>query len=239
MIYKGNIFSECNFINEAQLECDRKKNEILDECASIVLEDGSRVNGCDMFISDEMINECFGNAELIKQSALLEGAKMDWGMKNLFKEGKDYKGLKKDVNEIISANNLSKDELRSKGKGFMHICKRILQVCEDLSVFFSVGTIVGNTSKAAVVIAAGATPVGVAMIISTIVGGVIGFIINRLFRYLYDTAEFSAIKKDAEDIVSDLRRQAKKTDNKKYAEKLNKEADKLEDSIAKYSKKNN
>lgn len=212
-----------------------KKNEILDECASIILEDGSRINGCDMFVSDEMINECFGNAELIKQSALLEGAKIDLGLKNLFKEGKDYKGLKKDVNEIISANNLSKDELRSKGKGFMHICKRILQVCEDLLLLFNIA---GNTSKVAAVIAVGVTPVGVTMIISTIVGGVIGFIINRLFRYLWDTAEFSAIKKDAEDIVSDLRRQAKKTDNKKYAEKLNKEADKLEDSIAKYSKKN-
>lgn len=42
-----------------------------------------------------MINECAGNLELIEKSALLEGAKIDFALKNLFKKVKTIKILRK------------------------------------------------------------------------------------------------------------------------------------------------
>lgn len=161
-----------------------------------------------------MINECAGNLELIEKSALLEGAKIDFALKNLFKKGKDYKDLKKNVNEIIKANNLSKDELRSKGKGLMHICKRIIQVIEDIGIFvYTTGAAINTTSVIAFVVAGGAIP-GITIIIGSIIEFVVGFIINKLIRFAADSLEFNTIKKDADDIVDSLRSQAKKSKDK-------------------------
>ena len=202
-----------------------------------ILENGEYIKNCNLFITEEMVNECCGNTHLIEQSALLEGAKLDMQLKNLFKEGKDYKNLKKDVKEIIKANDMDDDDLKSKGKGFIHVCKRILQVCEDLAVFVGGAGAAANTVTGIGIIAAGLTPVGVGMIIGAIVSFVVTFIASRLFRLLWDTLEFNAIKDDAESIVRDLRRMAKNTNDKKLSEKYNAEADKLEASIDKYSKK--
>ena len=54
---------------------------------------------------------------------------------------------------------------------------------------------------------------------------------------MIDTIEFKTIKDDAEDIVRELRLNAKKAKNPKIAKKMESEADRLEESIAKYSKK--
>lgn len=201
-----------------------------------------------MFVTDDMINECCGDLNLIEYSALLEGAKIDWALKNFLKEGKDYKDLKKDVKEIIKANDLDPDDYKSKGKGFMHICKRILQVAEDIAVPLGIGNNVASISGSLSIASkanAAAAAFGVAsmaaspviIVINGIISLVISFIINRLVRYLWDTIEFNTIKEDANDVVRDLRINASKANDPKIAEKFNKEADRLEESIKKYSKK--
>lgn len=186
---------------------------------------------CDIFVTEQMVSECFDNDDLVRQAAVLEGAKLDMALKNFMKEGKDYKGLKKDLRDIIKANNLDDDDLKTGKKGFMHACKRIMQVLEDFCAVAGTASNVGSTIG---YIAMGANP---AIIIGAIVGTVVGFICNRLFRLLWDTIEFNAVKDDAEDIVSTLRRMAKNTNDPKLKKKYDDEADRLEDSIKKYSKK--
>lgn len=247
---KRSIFEECNFINESYDSSSIRYDGGDLEFYDIPLSEGTYITNCDIFVTDDMINECCGDRNLIEYSALLEGAKIDLALQNFLKEGKDYKGLKKDVKDIIKANDLDPDNYRSKGKGFMHVCKRILQVCEDIAVPLGIGTDVASiagglkmASKANAAAAAfGLASVAVSpmtIVINGIITLVISFIINRLFRYLLDTIEFNTIKEDAIDVVRDLRISASKANDPKIAEKFNKEADRLEESIKKYSKKNN
>lgn len=215
------MFSNIIFLNENTYS---KKN--IDPIPSIINENGYCIKNCSVFVTDELIESCMGNDELLKQAALLEGAKIDWVLKNFLKEGEDYKGLKKDLKEIIRANDLDDRHLKTEDEA-MHICKRILQVSQDLAIINGGVTVVSY-----------ALTLNPAMILGSIIGFVIGFIINRLLRYSWDTIEFDAIKKDSETIVSDLRRSAKKATEPKIVKKLNNEADRLEEAIEKYSKKN-
>ena len=196
-----------------------------------IYEEGTYVKNCEMFVTEQMIAECFGNDDLIRSAAILEGAKLDMALKNFMQEGKDYKGLKKDLRDIVKANNLDDRDLKTGHKGFMHACKRICQVLEDFGAIFGTATNVGQIASYAI---AGTSPV---ILISAILGTVIGFICNRLFRLLWDTIEFNAIKDDAKSIVSDLRRMAKNTADEKLKKKYESEADRLEEAIKKYSAK--
>lgn len=215
--------------------------------SNIIYTEGTYIKNCDCFVNEQMIAECGGNQDLVRASAILEGAKFDLALKNFMKEGEDYKGLKSDLNEIIKANNMSDREIKSGKNGLMHACKRILQVVYDLEAALVPvnGAIQISTSvKAAKQLNALYAGFGVAgastahIVIGGIVGLVIGFIVNRLLRMLFDTIEFNTVKKDAESIVSDLRREASKAADPKIADKFNAEADRLEASIEKYSKKN-
>lgn len=183
-----------------------------------------------------------GIIPISNQDIILEGAKFDLFLKNWMNEGKDYKGLKNDLQEIIDANNLDSDKLKSKGMGFMHTCKRIMQTCTDLQTLAipasgAVGAIKGTSSLA---IKLGLTGFSAELVPAIIIGGIVGcvvtFISNRIFRYMIDSAEFSTIKSDAKSIVKELRNNAKNSFDRDLAKKLNDEADKLEASIKKYSK---
>ena len=207
--------------------------------------EGAVVENCEIFITDEMVSECHFNVDLIEQAALLEGAKIDIALKNFIDEGEDYKGLKRELKKIIDANNMSKEELQTGKNGFMHVCKRILQILLDISICISTGFEIGTTIAAVAnvgqinkVLALFGGKVSVAsIIIKSIAKLIVGFIINRLLRYAVDAIEFAELKKDAKTIVEDLRTMAKKAESKKDADKFNKEADRLEDAIAKYSHK--
>lgn len=134
--------------------------------------------------------------DLVEQHALLEGAKFDLLMKNFLKEGKDYKGLKADLKEIIDANDLDDSKLASKGKSLLHICKRVLQICYDIGAAIGTGgTAVSLVAGAVGMLAAGTGPMALIPIIYGIVNFVIAFIINRLIRLLVDHIEFDTVKK--------------------------------------------
>ena len=238
MIYNRNtnnaFFENVRFLNESSgISIAKKTGE------SLINENCELIKNCDFAISEEAIREFYGDMDLVEQHALLEGAKFDLLMKNFLKEGKDYKGLKADLKEIIEANDLDDSKLASKGKGLLHVCKRVLQICCDIDA--AVGAGIGGVGIGAGIVgllASGAAPIALIPIIYCIVGFIVSFIINRLIRLLVDHIEFDTVKKDAQDIVSDLRKQARSTDNKKLADKYTAEADKLEAAIAKYSKKN-
>lgn len=218
----------------------------LSKYTGYVYKNGSIIAECDQFVTEKMVLECSMDPVLVEASAILEGAKMDVLLKNFLKEGEDYKGLKKDLNEIIKANNMSDAELKSKGKGFMHICKRILQLDFDIGVALAPvnalravksGIESVNTMNAISAVLGGASMSVAPVIIGGIVGTVVGFIINRLLRLLVDTVEFNTIKKDAEKIVAELRLKAKETENEALANKYRSEADRLQKAIDKYSNK--
>lgn len=229
------IFNYVNFLNEST--SSEKKYEVGFELSrNIISESGALIKNCDFAVTDELALEAAFDLTIIEEYALLEGAKLNLKLKNFMDEGADYKGLKKDLKEIIKANNLSDEELRTGKNNFMHICKRVLQVLCDVSVI--VGGVYTTSQVLSSIVIAGMTGqpvVLLAMAVPAILGFVIGFIINRLERLLWDTIEFNTIKKDAQDIVKDLREAAKK--NPKMEKKFNDEADRLEESIKKYSKK--
>lgn len=231
--------------------------------SDIVYSEGVYFKNCSSLVTEEMISECCGDKYLIEQSAILEGAKLDLALKNFLKEGQDYKGLKADLEKVIKANDISDEALKTDGRKFLHICKRILQVMYDICVIIgipaagaqvaggigvakmkadTVGTI-GNIIGGEAIGAASATAKGIiktgitVSIFNAILGYLIGFIINRLIRYLIDSIEFKSIKDDAEIIVKELRANAKKAQDPKVAKKMESEADRLEESIIKYTKK--
>ena len=188
-------------------------------------ENGIYIKDCSLFITESMVDEYNGNSNLIRKAAILEGAKMDLAMENWFEEGEDYKDLKAEVQKIVDANDMDDSKLRSKGKRFMHICKRILQIVIDAMVAYDAAYCIGFTL--------GTFGLGLPI---AVIAFVISFIINRLFRLLYDTIEFNTIKKDAQTIVKDLRRSARDIPDKKAAQQLNDEADRLESAIREYSR---
>lgn len=209
----------------------------------IIYERGNLIRNCSFALSDDILESCLGDEFLIRSSCILEGAKFDFLLKNFLNKGKDYKGLKKDLKEIIRANDLDKDELRTGKNGFMHVCKRIIQVSYDLCI--PIGTVTGvvnlvnlsqyNNAIASMFVASATTAVA-STILGGIIGFVLGFIINRLIRYCVDTIEFNTLKKDCDDILDQLEDLARKCKNPKQADKYRKEAKRLEDAIKKYSK---
>ena len=190
--------------------------------------EGQFVKEASEFVTDAMIVECFNDTGLIHQSAMLEAAKMDTVLKNFMKEGKDYKGLKKDLNTILEANDLPKEEFGRKSSKLLHVCKRVLQVCYDLDA-----AIGGVVATGGIVAAAATMP---AMLPSYIIGYVIAFICNRLLRYAVDVVEFKNLEGDVNNIISDMRAAAKNCEDEKRAAKLNASADKLEESLRKHRK---
>ena len=63
----------------------------------IMSESGVYMKNVGTLVTPEMVMECAFNNNLIREAAILEGAKLDAILKNFLKEGKDYKGLKKDL----------------------------------------------------------------------------------------------------------------------------------------------
>lgn len=217
----ASIFDNIRLIGESSVHTDNR-NDI-----HPIYTEGSYINDCSCFVTDDLIQECYGDYTLVEQSAILEGAKFDLALKNFLKEGKDYKGLKAAVKEVIRANDLPRDDLKTGKNGFMHAIKRILQVLQDVSI------ITGSIQGVAQLFIVSGNPI---LFISTLVGFVVGVFINRLLRYAYDTIEFNAMKDDAEEVISMLEANASKAKDPKLKKRYNDEANKVREALKKYSK---
>lgn len=214
------MFENAKFLNESFYDLN----------INIVNENDSLIKNCDFIIDDYVIKECFGDRGTIRHCVLYEAAKMDITISNFCKGGKDYKGLKADLKEIIEANNLVDSALKSKSKSLIKVCKRIIQIILDIEA-----TLDKNVTPWAAAFLAAFPGMSIARFIVMIISIITKFILNRLLRLLVDTGEFKSVKSDAETIISMLREKAKTTDNKSIAANCESDANKLEASIKKYS----
>lgn len=201
-------------------------------------------SNCNCFITEQMIYECCNNSYIVKQQAILEGAKFDLFFSNFLKEGKDYKGLKKDLNDIIKANSLSTDKLKTGKNGIMHKCKRVIQILLDISgVLCTGGDIVSIGIMGISSIRNSKTdidPRNLFKLIKMGLGFVIGFLITKVLRFAVDSVEFKSIEKDCKTIISDLNKasnKAKKNGDNELADHYDNEAKRLEKALKVYSNK--
>lgn len=172
----------------------------------------------------------FNEVTFLNEDTLLEGAKLSETLKNFMVEGEDYKGLKKELKQVIEMNNLSDAELKDKLKtgkgGVMHVCKRIVQIYLDCIFAINVGASIGTTIGVA-----GIAPV---LLPQVIISFVAGLFLNRILRLAANTAEFNAVCKDCKTIINELESAAEKCKDPKQKKKLKESANKLHDSMVKY-----
>lgn len=221
------MFSNVRFINESY-----NLNSY-----NVINENNTYIKNCNCFITESMIREYNGNRVLVEQSALLEGTKVDEALKklkdlltfNTSKRNKELENyitsLRTDLDQIIEANNIDTKTLKSQNK-LMNICRTIInKLCGSKfsglikDAFKAIGSITAST------------------FIGTILSFVIKFIINRLIKSSIVTHEYNLVKKDSEEVIKILRNSVKETDDENLKNRYTIEADRLEDSIARYSEK--
>ena len=203
---------------------------------SLINENAEYIKNCSTFVNDALMENYMGDHDLISQSAILEGSRIDLALKNFLKEGKDYKGLKNDLRTIIDANNLDDKYLTSGSSKFIHICKRIIQVLLDIdAAVIPAAAVAGGVGSAVAATMVGGISIPLVIIIA-ILDFVVSFIVNRLLRYLVDTIEFDTIRNDTKEIISDLRSKADDTDDEKLKKKYLENANKLSEALKKHSK---
>lgn len=172
----------------------------------------------------------FNETTFLEDGTLLESAKFNVSLKKFLAEGEDYKGLKKELKEVIKMNDMSDDELKDKIKtgkgGVMHVCKRIVQIYLDCIFAFNTGSLIGGTIGAAT-----AMPVLLPYIIIT---QVVGLFLNRVLRLAADTVEFNAVYKDCKTILNEIEDAKSKCKDPKQKKKLEESADKLRKAMDKY-----
>ena len=105
----------------------------IEDNGPVIYENGSIYRDCTDCITEEMIVECLGDPYLVQQSAILEAVKMDWTLKNYLKSGEDYRGLKKELREVMDANNIKEEDVASKGSKILHACLRCMQIICDIA----------------------------------------------------------------------------------------------------------
>ena len=203
---------------------------------SLINENAEYIKNCSTFVNDALMENYMGDHDLISQSAILEGSRIDLALKNFLKEGKDYKGLKNDLRTIIDVNNLDDKYLTSGSSKFIHICKRIIQVLLDIdAAVIPAAAVAGGVGSAVAATMVGGISIPLVIIIA-ILDFVVSFIVNRLLRYLVDTIEFDTIRNDTKEIISDLRSKADDTDDEKLKKKYLENANKLSEALKKHSK---
>lgn len=231
-----NIFEGVSFIDDIT-------TPISTPSMNAVYAEGVLIKNCNFAITESVLWEYANNVDAVVKYAILEGAKLDMMFNNFLEEGTDYKGLKADMKEIIEANNMEDAQLQSKGKKILNTCKKALQKCIDIigmvgyiGTSSAVGGAVGGGVSGAALGVGALNPITIAFV-RTAIPFIVMWIGSRLLRLIVDAAEFAAAKKEAEGIVAALRKSANEAKDKKTANKLNDEADKLEASIKKYSNK--
>lgn len=168
---------------------------------------------------------------------LNEGAKFDWALNNFLKEGKDYKGLKKAMQKVKDATELSDEELMKDPNKYMTFGKRALQVILDiLALGVDIFQTVGNFLVYINVMANPFLKFSFKSWLIWMIGFILTKLIDRLLRLAVDTAEFKQCKTEAEAMVKLLRDKADKTNDKELKAKYREEADKLKKKIKYYSK---
>lgn len=238
------IFEQVQFLNTSKPVVVAEQGYNLDNYTGFVLESGSMVKNCDLFVTEEIIEECLGNKELVGMTVLTEGARLNAILDSLFPEGKDYKNIKANLDKIVKANDLSDEELRTKTTSLFSICKKILQALLDLELTvaavlysFKTGKVI-SAGFIASIVTANPTVVAaaVAALITVALMYIVNFIINRLLRFIVDKVALKAAINDTKDIIEQLKKMSNETKDEKLKEKYKTSIEKLEKAIKKYNK---
>lgn len=238
-----------DFINTLTESCFPNNGNIHLKRDHMILENGEYIHDCSFLINEEMVQEYIYDKNLIETAALLEGAKLDLALKNFLKEGKDYKGLKSDVQKLVDMYDLDDRKLISGRNAAMHLIKRILQVLADIEAAITIGagipTVVGTgvataltfktAADAGLAVSTGAVAAGITgAVLYSIVIFIIYFLWNRLWRLIYDSVEFYVIEKDANEVIDELKDLASECKDKKRKKKYEEEAEKLRKKLKEY-----
>ena len=211
----------------------------------VVNENALYIKNLDSFVTPSMVESCYGNTELIEQACLLEGAKFDLLLKNFLKEGKDYKGIKGLLKEIAEETNKDKEQIKLEGKSggrkFLHLCKRALQILEDIAskaAGIAASNALANGMSASLgmgkAIGTGAAVGGVAgAVVFGLISVIVGVLINRAIRFGADYLEFNQVKEDANKVISDLEDIKSKATDKKEIERIDANIEKIKTALSK------
>jgi len=201
------------------------------------------------FLNDETYNnllEDFINDMGLSGNVLYEGAVEEPKGLEKFIFGKyggedsKVKELRSTLKDVIKANELDDSKLRSKGEGFLHTCKRGIQICLDLAgSALAGGTIGAVTGGTIATIMFGGIPAAafIAVVLKPALRLLIAFICVKLLRLLVDKVEGARAKKDAKDIIKQLRDKASEINDDKMKKSLEEQADKLEKALEKEASK--
>lgn len=244
----------------------------INKCSTVdnsffIMENTTYVKNCLFALTEDMIESCNEDIDIIKQNCILEAVKIDWLMKNFLSKPNDYKGLKQDMKTIISANNLDDSKLKTNKKGILQACKRVLIVLSDIMVpggaaatALGLGAIVPKIGATAATVSKAATTASKVHLLSkatagtvgtvaglinpiVIVGGIVafilGFILNRLIRLAIDNSEFNNIKDDCYQIIDQLEANANATSDPKLKKQYLDAAKQLRDSVIKHDRSSN
>ncbi len=230
----SNVVIEDGFFTESSLDLAIKSNN-----RPLILDNS-------IFLTEELIADCMGDENLIREAVMLEGAKFDVKLRNFLQEGEDYKGIKKDIREILKAQGMSEEDFIKKGvwRKILHILKRFVQIVADLYTLIGVPLGVGvdayhaslgvAAGKAAVAATGGTVATPVAVIIAILIVAIFAalrYFGSRAIRWLADTAELSRAKKDMKEIAKIARQNADSCENPAGRKKFNSIANQLEKKI--------
>lgn len=138
---------------------------------------------------------------------LQEKAKWDLLLNNFMEEGEDYRDLKLALREVCELNSSDDVTFKRKKRTVLHAIKRFIQCYDDVAYAINAVS---------------------CLAIATIPFMIIPMLLNRLERFCVDSVEYNTLKKDTQEIISQLKVAKEKTKDKKAAEKIQKGIDKLE-----------
>ena len=167
-------------------------------------------------------------------SVVLERAQYSDTLYNFLREGKDYRGLKRSIQKIVEASNLSDDEIKSDTKNIVRIAKRAIQIILDIL------SLARDTTDGVIHIVGfvGHLFGGLNIVnwFMWLIGSKIIGLVLRLLRLAVDTLEYNSCEKEAKQIVKLLKDKAESTDNADLKKQCLQNANKLEKAIIKYDR---
>lgn len=224
--YNDDIVIEGGFFTESSLD--------------LAIESGNRPLILDnsIFLTEELIVDCMGDESLIQEAVMVEAAKFDLKLKNYLAEGEDYKGIKKDIRDVLKAQGMSEEDFVQKGvwRKMLHNLKRFIQVSADIvaaasiagGIGGSIGGIAGGLA-APVKISLGAKAlISLKVVLKFAIICTIAFFTSRVLRWIADSAEASQAKKDIKEIIKIARQKASECKNQADKKKFNSIADKMQ-----------
>lgn len=240
----------------AQMRIQKAEMQTFREFSGIVLENGNLIKNCDIFITSDLVESCFGDRDLVRQSILTEASRVDVGLLNFLKDGNDYKTLKRDLRELIDLNNDAEKKPSAMKKG-LRTCKRVIQAIHDYEIVSPSIAIAGITAAGTALLKTMIADINATKLMSAaekaaetkfftafisvptlilIASLIYGYIYNFVLRYTEDYDDYKEIKSELDDNLKELKKNARNCEDNKMKKKYEDIIDKIESRIEKIEK---